>query len=314
MISREPTLEFWPFIDHPWGEAREVFKGFIAWLDSYISREEPTSILKAMVGLMAFAGLLGTIFGSQPIRAGAFVIVIVFVASIILLLLADRRRLKGAYDTHRMLLARYCDFVVDNSPEPLVSIEAWRQRVYIHTNGDVREVLTLKAVALREKVYFIRLKAGSRWDPPERYQRNIKITARSLTVNGAPGPRWNVTTTWQSAQKINSILHLHQPISRGEEILFEVVRTWPAKCLPLVRGEAEEFSFRTTPLLEIQHVEVSIVLPAGFDAVYELVGSKEPDVRLSANAEYDKEGRRVLVWHADKVPARTLLGMRLELK
>lgn len=291
-----------------------MFKGFIVWLDSYISREEPTSVLKAMVGLMAFAGLLGTIFGSQPIRAGAFVIVIVFVASIMLLLLADRRHLKRAYDTHRMLLARYCDFVIDNSPEPLVSIEAWKQRVYIHINGDVREVLTLKAVALREKVYFIRLKAGSRWNQPERYQRDAKVTARSLTVNGAPGPRWNVTTTWQSAEKMNCILHLHQPIKRGEEIFFEVVRTWPAKCLPLVRGEAEEFSFRTTPLLEIQHVEFSIVLPAGFDAVYELVGSREPDVQLSADAEYDKEGRRVLIWHADKVPARTLLGLRLELK
>jgi hypothetical protein len=291
-----------------------MFKSFIAWLDSYVSREEPSSALKALVGLMAFAGLLGTIFGSQAIRAGAFVVVIVFVASAILLLLADRRHLKQAHDTHRMLLARYCDFVIDNSPEPLVSIEAWRQRVSIQANGDVREVLTLKAVALREKVYFIRLKGGSRWDQPEKYQRETRIIARSLTVNGTPGPHWNVTTTWQSAQKLNSILHLHQPIKRGQEILFEVIRTWPAKCLPLIRGEAEEFSFRTTALLEIQHVEYAIVLPSGFDAVYELIGSEEPGVQISADAELDKEGRTVLVWHADKVPARTELGIRLELR
>lgn len=291
-----------------------MFKGFIAWLDYYISREEPSSVLKAMVGLMAFAGLLGTIFGNQPIRAGAFVVVIVFVASIMLLLLADRRHLKQAFDTHRILLARYCDFVIDNSPEPLVSIEAWTQRVFIHSNGDVREVLNLKAVALREKVYFIRLKAGSRWDQPEKYQRDTKIIARSLMVNGAPGPRWNVTSTWQSAQKMTSIIHLHHPIKRGEEILFEVIRSWPGKCLPLLRGDTETFSFCTSPLLEIQHVEYSVVLPNGFDAIYELIGADEPDVLLSADLEYDKEGRRVLIWRADKVPAKIELGMRLELK
>jgi len=267
-----------------------------------------------MIGLMAFAGLLGTIFGNQAIRTGAFVVVVVFVACTMLLLLADRRHLKHAYNTHRVLLARYCDFVIDNSPEPLVSIEAWRQRTYIQTNGDVRDVLTLKAVALREEVYFIRLRAGSGWDQPERYRRDTKIIARSLRVNGTTGPRWNVTNTWQSTQKINSILHLHQPIKRGEEIFFEVVRTWPAKSLPLIQGEAEEFSFRTSALLQIQHVEYSIILPNGFDAVYELIGSNEPDVQLSAETNCDKEGRRVFIWRADKVPVKTQLGMRLELK
>jgi hypothetical protein len=46
-----------------------MFRSFIAWLDSYLSREEPSSVLKAIVGLMAFAGLLGTIFGNQAVRA-----------------------------------------------------------------------------------------------------------------------------------------------------------------------------------------------------------------------------------------------------
>jgi uncharacterized membrane protein len=78
-----------------------MLRSFIAWLDSYISREEPSSVLKALVGLMAFSGLLGTIFGNQAIRVGAFVVVIVFVLSVILLLLADRRRLRREDDMHR---------------------------------------------------------------------------------------------------------------------------------------------------------------------------------------------------------------------
>lgn len=292
-----------------------MFKGFIAWLDSYISREEPSTVLKAMIGLMAFAGLLGTIFGSQTIRVGAFVVVIVLVASVMLLLLADRRRLKRAYETDRALLTRYCEFLIENSSEPAVCIEAWKQRVYILPNGDTREVLTLKTLALREKVPFIRLTAGCRWNQPEKYRRDVKVTARSLTASGLPGPRWNVTSPWISTQKMTSILHLHEPISRGETILFEVTRTWPAKCLPLMRDrEVEEFSIRTTHLLEIQLIEYSIVLPSGFDAAYELVGSAEPNVQLSAETEYDKEGRRVFSWHTGKVPAWTQVGIRLELK
>jgi hypothetical protein len=89
-----------------------MFKSFIAWLDSYISREEPSTILKALIGLMAFAGLLGTVFGSQPIRVGAFVALGVFVTSVILFLVADRRRLQRAYDRQRKpahLLLRLID-------------------------------------------------------------------------------------------------------------------------------------------------------------------------------------------------------------
>jgi hypothetical protein len=291
-----------------------MFKDFIVWLDSYISREEPSSVLKALLGLMTFAGLLGTIFGNQAIRVGAFVVVIVFVVSVMLLLLADRRRLNRAYDTHRTLLSRYCNFLTDNSSEALVAIENWRQKVYVQPNGDVREVLTLKAVAVRPEVYFIRLKAGSRWDQPDRYRQGVKVTARSLTINGVPGPKWNVTTSWESVQKMTSVLHLHQPIKRGQTIIFEVVRTWPAKCQPLMRdGKPEEFILRTTSLLGIQHAEYSVVLPLGFDAVYEPIGAGEPDVQLTTDAEYDQEGRRVFVWRADKVPSMTGVGVRLEL-
>lgn len=292
-----------------------MFKGFIAWLDSYISSEEPSSVVKAVVGLMTFAGLLGTIFGNQAVRAGAFVVVILLVVSVVLLLLSDRKRLNRAYDIHRYLLSRYCDFVTENSAEPLVAIEKWQQHVYVQRNGDVREILVLKAVALREKVYFIRLKAGSRWDQPDKYRRGVKVIARSVTINGAPGPRWHVTTSWDSVQKMTSVLHLHQPVNRGERILFEVTRTWPAKNQPLMRhAQAEDFTLRTTSLLEIQHVEYTIALPAGFDAVYELIGEGEPAVQLTADTEHDQEGRRVFVWRADKVPALTKVGVRIELK
>jgi hypothetical protein len=291
-----------------------MFRSFIAWLDLYISRETSASILKSLVGLMAFAGLLGTIFGSQAIRVGAFVIVIVFVISVILGLLADRRDLQQRYRATRELVTRYCDFVVENSAEPLVAIETWHQTVYIQPNGDAREVIIIRAVALREKVYFIRLTAGSRWDQPQRYRRSVEVTAHSLTVNNRAGPSWLVTTSWRSSQKMTAILHLHEPVKQGEEVRFEVVRTWPAKCRPLMRDdETESFVFRATRILDIRHVEYTIVLPHGFEAVHEPVGHLDPDVQLSVVDERDPEGRRMFTWRADRVPADKAIGVRLEL-
>jgi hypothetical protein len=292
-----------------------MFRSFIAWLDSYISREEPSSILKAMIGLMTFAGLLGTIFGNQAIRVGAFVVVAVFVVSVILIMLADRRRLHREHETDRELLARYCEFVIDNSSDPLFSVKTWTQTVYVDRNGDVREVLVITATALRERVYFLRLTAKSKWDQPERHRRRVKIVARGLTVNGQSGPRWNVTTTWDSVQRLTSILHLHEPIKGGEEIILEVVRTWPAKCRPLMReGVAENFSLRTTSLLEVQRIEYCVVLPHGYNAVYERIGHTDPNVGLTIESEPDKEGRSTFRWCANCLPSFKEVGIRLELE
>jgi hypothetical protein len=294
-----------------------MFKSFIAWLDSYLSREEPSSVLKAIIGLMAFAGLLGTVFGNQAVRAGAFVVAFLFVASAILVLLTDRRRLRHeleACETDRTLLARYCDFLIEQSAEPALSIEHWRQVLFIEPSGDVKEVLTLRAVALRENLPFIRLTAGSRWNQPTRQRNNVKVTARGLATNGAPGPRWRVTSFWPP-EKMVSILHLPQPLKRGMETHFELTREWPAKCLPLMRErEVETFSIATTRFLEIQQIEYRIVLPVGFDATYEPYGETDPGVHLTTEAESDPEGRRVFVWRSGTVPARTAVGIRLELK
>lgn len=288
-----------------------MLDSFIAWLDSYVTREQPSTIVRAMLAMMTFAGLLGTLSGEQAIRAGAFVVGIVSALSAVLILLADRRRLTRENDSNRVLLSRYCDTIANNSVEPLVRIENWRQRVEVQPNGDVTETLTLKAVALREEVPFIRLTAGCRWDQPDRYRRRVKVTARSVTINGVSGTKWHVTSSWRSIQKLTSVLHLHLPIKRGQVVTFEVTRTWPAKCRPLMRdGQAEDFTLETTALLETQHVEYTIVLPLGFEAVYEEIGTGEPDVQLSADAD----GGRIFTWRADKVPTLTKVGIRLQLK
>jgi hypothetical protein len=291
-----------------------MFKGFILWLDSHIAREEPSSIVKSMIGLLTFAGLLGTVFGNHAIRAGAFVIAVLFILSITLALLGDRRRLRKAYNAQRAQLVRYCTHLVESNSAPQLSIDCWRQWVFVQPNGDVREVLKLNAVVLGESMHFLRLTSGCRWDQPERFRRDVKVTANRLAANGTRGTHWDVTTAWQSMQKLTHITHLGEPIYRGEEIPIELVRLWPAKCLPLMRyQEVESFTLVATNRLQVQSAEYRVILPPGFDAVQELIGATHADVHLSAETEYDQEDRKVFVWRSEKIPARTAIGMRLQL-
>jgi len=291
-----------------------MFRNFIAWLDSYISGKEAATVLRVLVVLMAVVGVLGAVFDETGIRVGAIVGVLVFGVSALVILLADRYRLQVGHDTQRELLARYCDFVIDNRMAPLVSIETWHHKVYVEANGDVREVAMIKAVALRDEVHFIRFHLGSEWDQPEEYRRNVTIRARGISLDGVLGPQWNVTNTWLSDAKLNSIVHFRSPIRRGEEVRLEMVRFWPAKCRPMMKhGVAEEFFFRTTDLLRIQQFEYQVILPLGFDVAHQPIGFTVPDEHTSIDTYSDTEGRRVVVCRASRLPKRQSVGMRLEL-
>lgn len=290
-----------------------MFKYFTEWLDEYLRDHEPSVVLKAAVGLLAFASLLGAFFGSQALRAGAFVVVVFCMLSGVLLLLADRRDIRRQRDTYLHRLDWYYKVLSELSPEPLIAVENWDQRVEVEPNGDVREVLTLEAVAPREHVFFARLTARSLWDQPKRQLNGIRMTVRGIKPDGSRGPTWPLHSSWKGDTLV-SYLDLDPPLHRGQVIRFEMERTWPAKCLPLVRHhQPENFRLRTTNALEIRHAEYQVVLPRGREAVYELVGADEPDVQLTAE-ETLENNRRVYKWRADKVPTKTAVGIRLQLR
>jgi hypothetical protein len=291
-----------------------MFRNFIAWLDSYISGKEPAVVLRVAVVLMAVVGVVGVLFDDPAIQVSAIVGVAVLGVSGLSILLADRYRLQVGHDTHRQLLARYCDFVIDNKMVPLVSIENWHQKVYVQANGDVREVAMIKAVALRDEVHFLRFHLGSDWDQPEEHRRNVTIRARGVGIDGIVGPQWNVTNTWLSDAKLKSIVHFRSPVRRGEEVRLEMVRIWPAKCQPMMRhGVPEDFFVRTTELLRIRQFEYQVILPLGFDVAHKPIGFTEPDEHTSIDLYTDTEGRRVVVCRASQLPTRHSVGMRLEL-
>jgi len=291
-----------------------MFDDFIAWLDEYLSTHERSSVLKAAVGLVAFASLLGAFFGSQTIRVGAFVVVMFCLMSGVLLLLADRHNIQQERDVYRQRLDWYYEELTDLSPEPLIAVERWVQRVEIQPSGDVREVLTIEAVAPRDHVFFVRLTARSLWDQPRRQLRKLRQSACTVKADESLGPNWRIHTSWEG-EKLVSYLDLDSPIRRGQAILFRLERTWPGKCQPMMRDKkAEVFRLRTTKGLEIRRAEYTVVLPEGISAKYELIGEGEPDVQLTAGEEKRKGGCREYYWCADKVPAHIAVGIRLQLK
>lgn len=276
-------------------------------LSARLGRLGRAAALKVLIALLAFAGVVGAVFENWVVRGGAIVVVVV--AGVGALVLVRRRG--GSGDAE--LVSRYCDFVIERKLTPLVSVTNWHQKVYVQPNGDVREVVTIQAVALRDEVHFIRFHLGSEWDQPESQRKKVVVRATSITVDGVDCPQWKFTSTWLSPAKLRSIVHFCEPVRLGQEIRLEMTRFWPAKCLPLMRhGTPESFFFRTTELLRIQRLEYQVILPPGYEVTHEPVGFTEPDDHTSVHTYTDPDGRRVVICRASRLPERQSVGMRLE--
>lgn len=291
-----------------------MFKNFIAWLDSHIAQRGAPGVIGDLIGLLSFAGLLGTVFGSQMVRVGAFVAAGLLVVVGILFLLADRRHLQRDYTIYRELLAQYCDFIIDHRPEPLVLVNEWDQTVYLQRNGDARERIIIKAVALREELHFIRFYAGSEWEQPEKYRNKVRINARSLKVNGKPGPHWNVTKSWRSSKQMAIIVHMHSPVRQDEEIRIEIERFWPRKCRPIMcDGVAEDFHFHSGKVLQIDKVTHRVVFPGKYTISYDAIGFRDDgSAGAYITSEEDGDGRTVVTLHVDHLPVDAKYGMKLD--
>ncbi|AUI62309.1 hypothetical protein [Amycolatopsis sp. BJA-103] len=292
-----------------------MLRSFVAWLDSYISQRGVSAVLGGLVGLMAFAGLLGTVFGSQMIRAGGFIVVALLIVVGVLLVLADRRRLQRENNTNRNLLAIYCKFIVDHRPEPLVLVNEWNQTVFVQRNGDVREKLTIKAVALRKETHFIRFYAGSEWEQPEKIRDKVRVKARIMKKSGKAGPYCTVTKSWSSSRQMVMLVHLHTPVEMGAEIRLEINRVWPKKCQPLLYGEPDVFYFYSGKVLQIDRVKYRVVFPRNINVTYDSIGFRDDRSTGSyITSKKDDDGRRVVTLHIAHLPTHARYGMRLSIK
>jgi hypothetical protein len=297
----------------PWArEGGVVFRSFIAWLDNYMAGEEPSSLLKSLVGLLSFSVLLGAIVGNTAVKAGGLVVVMLSILFVILALVADRKRLKRHKEKNRRLVSRYCD-VLKTRLEWSWRITRWDQVVKIDSNGDTVQTISVHAVAECDYLDFFTLTVGAGWAQPEKYRDRVRLKVRSTRVVGREGPHCDVTQTWTGDHKLEALVHLPSPVERGAEFQVTAEWKWPAKCRPLMKeGTGEDFCL--TMLRDTQQVRYIVLLPARTKVAHWPVGFTEGENGYKLRRSKTKSGQIQVVFAVTELPAARRVGIRLEVR
>jgi hypothetical protein len=288
-----------------------MFRSFIAWLDNYTAEEEPSSLLKSLIGLLSFSVVLGAIVGSVAIKAGVLLVGLLIVILSALALLADRRQLNRAIESNQRTLDKYASLLQERL-DWSCRIASWEQTNRIQANGDTTQVVTVSGVAMSDRLDFFRLTVGAGWRQPRKYRNKASIEVRGLDSNGRPGPRCDIITSWGSDDTLLTIVHLPQALDRGQEFRIQAKIEWPGKCRPLVVDrEGEDFCVsmrRDTDMLRY-----SVILPEGMIAYCRPVGFNANDTNFSLSTESRGDVAKYSL-EVSELPAFRRVGIRLEVE
>jgi len=276
-----------------------------------MSGEDPSSLLKSLVGLLTFSALLGALVGSTAVKAGGLAATLLFVIFIILALIADRKRLKRHKEKNRNLVSRYCE-VLKNRLDWSWRITKWDQTIKISPNGDTAQSISLHAVAECDYLDFFTLTVGAGWIQPEKYKERVRLKVRSTSITGQSGPKCDVTTSWTGDHKLEALIHLPAPVERNAEFRVVAEWEWPAKCRPLMKdGSVEDFCVKMRR--DTQKVRYIIILPKGSKTAHWPIGFSEGENGYTLKRSKTKSGTVQVVFTAANAPADKRVGVRLEL-
>lgn len=284
---------------------------FVEWLDSYLAGEEPSAVVRAAIGIMSFAVLIGAIFGSSAVKLGALAVALLFSLSVLLVLLRGNRRMRGQLQQYRRIVMRYGDEIMEQR-KPAMGLKTLNHVAVIDRNGDVEETIRMRVVALKKELQFIPHRSGPGWAQPASQLRRVKVQVRGLSVDGKQGTKWFLTEDRHDG-KLNFLAHLHTPVPMGTEVDLEINRTWPGKCAPLMRhGETEVFTYDYTR--PIDYLRYVVILPAGVEVYCDSIGFAEGTKGFSLSTTTNTQGSTEVTLIATDVPVDRKIGMRLELK
>ncbi|PSL52427.1 hypothetical protein B0I31_11399 [Saccharothrix carnea] len=285
---------------------------FIAWLDEFLADEGSPAIVKAILGILSFAVLLGALLGSAAVKAGALVAALLVLLSGVLVLLADRRATLRRLEVHRQLVSHYTKLASDTGP-PEYRILDWDVFCTVEPNGDTRQRLTMRAQVLEDGLWAVRLVHGCGWSQPAKYRRRVTVVTRKLLADDVPGPKMSTTSVWDAEGRFVLIVHFRTAVPRGSLFGVMVECDWPGKCAPLMRDRGpDDFTFRfRTPVVCARY---RVALPRGADVYLEPLGFSEGDDGFELIRAVDGSGRPVFGIESTAVPLRENVGMRLELK
>lgn len=289
-----------------------MLKGFVEWLEGHLIKVGVFGLAEGALAILAFGGIMSALLGTTAVKASAIVVVLLANLGTFIILLAGRRELRRRSERDQLLLGHYCRVLRDRSDFSWRVI-SWSEVITIKANGDSHTVVTVKAIVESVLLDFFRLCLGAIWNQPHRYRRQVKVNARSLEVDGIGGTRYEVTTSWMPDGRLEFLTHFKSPLNLGEKIELVLELEWPGKCVPLVRyREPEEFRVHFRNRVEFAHYVV--VLPDGMEAYCQPIGFVPGENRNVISSGRNRAGQQEISFTAYDIPAREVVGMRLDLK
>jgi hypothetical protein len=289
-----------------------MLRSFLAWLDDQQAGQASPLILRVVLGFLVFTAMLGLLMGGTAVTVAVVGGALFVLSGFTLLLLTDRRQLRLKYEGHQRLVSHYCDFIYQKmhiAPQ----IVSWQQITKIDSRGNAKETIVVRAKTLIDDIQFFRLRFGPGWEQPQRYRRKVVMNVRSLSAEGIPGTRLEITKSWLSNGKFELLAHFHSPPRAGSEIMLTMDWDWPAKCLPLVilkNPDLFVFEFGKS----VTFAKQTVILPVEYDAYYEPIGFTHGQVGYSLTRSETKNGMIQFVFEAQLLPEDHRAGMRLELR
>jgi hypothetical protein len=273
-----------------------------------------TPILGPVEGGAALAlvgGLTAAAVGRGYVRTAGLALVAGAIGVVFAMLVVNRVVWRGRDVLERRLLLDYCD-ILEKLHGQKWSVKSWVEEVDIQPNGDVRQRISFTVVALCEMLYFCTFHDRINWNWPSRHRRRVQAHVRSVEVGGEGGTRYDFTTSWLDDHKLKMIVHLHEGVPLGGEVSLSVDMFWPAKCLPLMRGEhADEFkaSF-SEPVPFARYV---IRLPVGERASFDKIGMLTEQDDYTFTSGVNPHGQPETTLTVRNLAAYRKFGVRLDL-
>jgi len=289
-----------------------MLKGFIEWLESHLIKAGVLGLAEGALAILAFGGIMSALLGTTAVKASAIVVVLLANLGTFIILLSSRRELRRRSERDQLLLGHYCRVLRDRSDFSWRVI-TWSEVITIKANGDSSTVVTVKAIVESAFLDFFRLCLGAIWNQPQRYRKRVKVSARSLEIDGIGGARYEVTSSWMPDGRLEFLAHFKSPLNLGEKIELTVELEWPGKCIPLIRyREPEEFRVHFRNRVEMAHYVV--VLPEGVESYCQPIGFVPGENRNVIKSSRNRSGQQEISFTAYDLPAREVVGMRLDLK
>jgi hypothetical protein len=255
---------------------------------------------------------LSAIFGSSTLKAGAVVAAILGILGLFILLAANRTEWRRRSDIDKRLIRHYCDELKERY-EHAWSITSWTCVTTIASNGDAHVVINCTAAVECELLDFFSIWDGPNWDGwPERLRRKVRVKVRRLSDEQANGTRPDVTASWMGRNRLQILIHLGRPARRGDTVGMAAEIEWPARCLPLAKGESAEEFVQGFPLL-VQLAKNTVILPRGYEACFETIGLDRRTDDYTITSDFNHSGQLETTLVTRNIAGGRRIGLRLDL-